>query len=257
MKEVFLLLKILIILLISSTLLNGCFVVKKIAGADIDQERFDRAREAKMYEIRSRFSSALAKRLAANDPIENADLTFYLSEEFLNKVAKQYNNTSGWLDESTPYLIKEVDLKVHNGSSIVSLTLLANSRKYNVDVFLTLDCILSLELNGSDIVLNLEPFNISPDVNAKGILSSADEIIHNLIKINLANIGNSIPKLKIPINIDNSITIPGSRTNIKDKFNLLIVNPNRTLNYKLKIKEILFFEKTAFVALNLAGTEVK
>lgn len=249
--------KLLVILSLSSLLLSGCFVIKKIAGADIDQERFDKARQAKMYEIRSNHSLLLSKRLATNDPIENADLTFYLSEEFLNKVAKQYNNTSGWLDDATPYLIKEVDLKVHNGSSIVSLTLLANNRKYDVDVFLTLDCILSLELSVSDIVLNLEPFNISPDVSAKGILSSADEIIHNLIKINLANIGNSIPKLKIPINIENSISIPGSRTNIKDKVNLLIVNPNRTLNYKLQLKEILFFEKTAFVGLNLAGTEVK
>lgn len=254
MKRIYL---ILFSVTISSFFLPGCFLVKKIAGADIDAEQFQKAREAKMYEIKSKTSSVLLERLSKPDPISNADITFYLSEEFLNKVARQYNSTNGWLDESTPYTINSVDLKVNYGSAIASMGLKAKSNKYNVLVNLTMDCILNLELKGNELQLQMEPFNIAPAVDAKGLLSSADEIIQNLIKINLANISKSMPPISIPINIANQMAIPGSKTNIKDKVNLLVVNPERIIDYKMKIKEILFLENAAFVALNLEKAEVK
>jgi len=238
-------------------MLNGCFIAKKIAGADIDAEQFARAREAKMYEIRSVSSGNLARRIAKGDSFDNADITFYLSEDFLNKIAAGYNEASGWLDGSTPYLIKKVDIKLHNGSAIASVAMIAKNTKYNVDVFLTMDCILTFQAVGNDLALKMEPFNISPNVSTGALLSSAEEIIQNLIKINLANIGNSMPQIKIPMNIENKMYIPGSRTTIKDKVNLLVVSPQRELGYKLKITDILFFEKKTLVALNIEKVEVK
>ena len=237
--------------------LSGCYVAKKIAGADIDPKRFAKAREAKMLEIRSLESENLVRRLSGKDALDNADVTCFLSEDFLNRVASGYVNTNGWLDANTSYIIKKVALNIKNGSAIATLAILANSNKYTVDVDLTMDCIMTFQVAGNDLVLKLEPFNISPAVSAKGLYSYASDIIQNLISINLANIGNTMPKIKIPLNIENKMNIPGSRTNISNKINLLIANPERFINFKLVIKEVLFFEKTTFVALNLQKVEVK
>lgn len=237
--------------------LSGCAIVKKLAGADIDEAQFAKAREAKAAETRANAAMALEKRLSTGDPIENADILIYLSETSINLIAKQYENTSGWLDKSTSYMIKKVDVKIKNGAAVATLGLIAKNSSWSVDVDLNMDCLLTLETIGGELAIKLEPFNISPEVKAGGLLSSADEIIKNLIKINLAKIGEQMPKIKFPLNYTNSFSMPESKFKINNKVNMEIYNPQRLVNYELKIKEVLFFTGKAFVAINIVNPEVK
>jgi hypothetical protein len=195
--------------------------------------------------------------LSQNDPIDNADIQFILNESLLNKILKQYENCTGWLDEVTSYKINTIDLKLKNGVALVNMGLIAKNDKYSADVNLNLDCILALNLVNNEIVSELEPYNISPSVQINSLLSSANEIVENLIKINLANLSNSFPPLKIPVDFSNNFNIPGSITNIKEKVNMNVTNPQRNINYKLKLKEILFFENAALISLNVENIEVK
>jgi hypothetical protein len=245
------------IFIITNTMFTGCFLVKKMAGADIDPVQFEKARQAKMLETRMLASSELSNRLTKNDPLDNADITFFLDESLIKKIAKQYEGSTGWLDGSTSYNVDSVDINLLNGSALAEVMLKAHNDKYNVDVEMKLDCIVTFSLEKNELVTHLEPFNISPAVITRGLLASADELIANLIKINVANLGKNFPPLKYPISFANKVNIQGNTINIKDKINLSIYNPNRTLNYKLKLKEVLIFEGRAFVALNIESVEVK
>lgn len=238
-------------------MMQSCFIVKKIAGADIDHEQFAKAREAKMHEIRLEAGNDILKRLNNGDPIENADISFYLSQNFLNKIAHQYDSSKGFLDQSTTYIIKSVSLSLKNGAAILSLNMTAHNSEHNVDVDIATDCLLSLKVSNNELVTQLEPFNIAPTTTSRGILASADELINNLIKINLANLGKTMPQIKIPLDITNNMTIAGTKTQIKDKINLIIKSPTRIIDYKLKLKEVLIFENKAFVALNIDKVEIK
>lgn len=238
-------------------LTNGCFLAKKMAGADIDGESFAKAREAKIY------SSRLAEleKLKAKSPrfaeLQKSDFTLYLNESLLNKIAKQYVGQSGWLDESTSYSITGVNLSVKNGGAFANLSLLAKNTKFNVDVDLIMDCLLLIVEENGELRIKIEPFNISPNVSTGILLSGTSEIIGNLIKLNLAKMGETMPKIAIPMSVDNNFSITGSTTNINDKIKMAINNPNRYLNYKLKILDVLFFEGRAMVAINFESAEAK
>lgn len=236
---------------------SGCFIVKKFAGADINALQFEKARESKMLEIRSSSALELAKRLSKNEPVDNADVTFYLGQSLLNKIAHQYDSTKGWLDQATSFIIKGVNLILNNGSAIASLDMIAHNEKHNVDVDLTMDCIMAIEMINNELVLKLEPFNIIPNVTAHGIIASAEEIISNLIKINLGDLSKNFPPLKIPVTFSNQLILQASQVNVQDKINLQIISPQTQIDYKLKLKEVLIFEGRAFVALNLENMEVK
>lgn len=249
--------KLILILFFSAIALQGCSVFKKIAGADIDPEQFEKARQARMLEVKFQYSAKLAKRLTEGEPLDNADISFFLSESFLDKLVNQYVGAKGWLDNTTNYTVQSIDLTLHNGSAIATLKLDARSEKFNVDVKLTMDCILALEQKEKDITAIIEPFNISPDVDAKGILGGTDEIIANLVKINLAQMGKNFPPIKIPVEFINKFEMNDTNMEIKDKVNLIVKSPKRSINYSLRLKEILIFEGKAFISLNLVNTEVK
>ena len=236
---------------------NGCFILKKIAGADIDEEQFDKAREAKMLSVKANNLEILSKKLEKNSGLGNFDIVFVLNESLLNKIIHQYDSTSGWIDIDTKYFIDKMLLKVENGSALVSIAMIVNSLKYNVDVNLITDCLLSLEIAGNDLLIHLEPFNITPDVKAQGLLSSADELIKNLIKINLAELEKKLPQMKIPITFDNSVTIEKNSYEIKDKINMRIDVPKSNINYKLKLKDVICLEKSVLVTMNIEKVEVK
>jgi hypothetical protein len=238
-------------------ILSSCSIVKKIAGADVDAEQFEKARMAKMLEVRVKSSEKLLDRLNQAEPIDKTDIQFTLSKDFLNKIVKQYEHSTGWLDAETSYKIETINLNLKNGVILVNLGLIANNSKYSADVKLNMDCILALNSKNNEIVGELEPFNISPNVEIKSILSSASEIVENLIKINLGNLSNSFPPLKIPVDFSNSFAIPGSINNIKSAVNLNITNVKRQIDYSLKLKEILIFENGVLISLNIDKLEVK
>ena len=221
-------------------MLGGCFLVKKIAGADIDPVQFEKARQAKVLNVRY-----------------DHDITCFISNELINKIARQYENSAGAIDASTTYVIQKVTVSLKNGSGIASLGMKAHSEKYSLDLNLTMDCLIALETVNNELVLKLEPFNITPEVTIGGMFSSADEIVSNLIKINLADMGQKFPPLKIPLNFANQLIIQPTKMEIHDKINMLITSPQRNVGYNLKIKEIWIFDSRAFVAMNVEKVEVR
>ena len=248
---------IIIAVLLTVALLQGCGIVKKMAGADIDPVQFEKARTAKMLAVKMNSAESLARRLAKGDAVENADVTVILEKQLLLKLLAQYNGSQGLLDKATSYVIKDIKLNLYGGCAIDSLALDAKNTQHNVDVALSLDCILAFVQGKNDIELQLEPFNISPEVTVKGWLSSADEIIMNLIKINLADIGKNFPPLKIPLTFDNKFNVEESKTVIKDKANIEIIAPKRIVDYRIRLNEALIFEQNVFISLNLEKIEVK
>lgn len=236
---------------------QSCSIIKKIAGADIDPVQFDKAREAKMTEQKFLASSALAKRLNEGNPFESADIGFFLSEAFLNKIAQQYNSSEGWLDPATSYKILDINLVLFNGSGIATLALLAHNNRYNVDVSLSMDCIVTFRMLKNELEMNLEPFNISPLADAKGLLGGTDEIIENLIKINLANLSKNFPPLKIPLSFSNDFLLQKSNLKIRDKVNMNVSYNDYPIKYNLKLNEILILRGKVFVAMSIDKVEVK
>ncbi|MCX6152765.1 MAG: hypothetical protein NT007_01255 [Candidatus Kapabacteria bacterium] len=237
--------------------LQACSLVKKAAGADVDTEKLNESRKAKVLEIESTAAEKLYNRLINGDPPENSDISFYLSDELLTKIISQYNGSRGLFDKDTKYEIIGVFLKLQNGSAIATIFMNAHNNKYNVDLKLVMDCLLVFEIEKSDLFVKMEPFNIAPDVSAGGVLALTEEIISNLIKINLSQMSQKFPPIKIPVDFSNSFNIRKSEVNIKDKINLRIEVPARTINYKLTLKEVLIFRNSAFVALNFTNIEVK
>lgn len=249
--------RLFIVIIICSISITGCFIVKKITGADIDEEQFDKAREAKVTLVKANNLEALSKKLDNKSELLDFDVFISINEILLNKILHQYDSTSGWFDSDTRYFIDKMILKVENGSSIVSIIMIAHSNKYNVDVNLITDCLLSFEISGTELLLHLEPFNISPYVEVKGLLSSADELIKNLIKVNLANLEKNLPQMKVPLSFNNVIAIPKNSIEIKDKINMRIDIPTQNINYKLKIKDILCIDENVLITMKIERVEVK
>ncbi|MFH1052584.1 MAG: hypothetical protein V1779_16820 [bacterium] len=247
----------LLILLLSVTLLSACGIVEHIAGVGFDNGQFEKARQAKILELQLKSAQALEKRLEAGSGISDYDLTVVLDEKFMNNLLDNYESATGMLDDATDYVIKGVEAKLVNGSAIASFELLAHNETHNIDVNLLLDCLIMIETKGKDLLLKVEPFNISPILTTRGIYSSAEELIKKLIKLNLANLNKSLPPLKIPLNIENEIQIAGSKTDVKSNINLTIINPDRNVKFILKINDILFFNEKILIGLNLDKIEVK
>ena len=243
--------------IVLATLANSCFVAKNLAGANIDGESFAKAREAKIYAMRLSELEKLKAKAAKLPEYKNSDFTLYLNESLLNKIAKQYVGQKGWLDGATNYTINGVSLSLKNGCAIANMTMLAHNDKFNVDVDLVMDCLLALVTENNELLVKIEPFNISPNVSTGILLSGTGEIIENLIKLNVGKMSESLPKIAIPMAFDNPLTIAGTKMDIRENINMTILNPNRTLNYKIKIADVSFFEGKAMVALNFESAEVK
>lgn len=235
----------------------GCFILHQIAGSNIDEEQFDKARQAKILDLQLKSALKLKDRLSSGEDIEKSDIFLVLEEKFINKILDQYNSSKGWLDKSTSYVINSVDLKIFCGSAVATVNMTAYNNIHNVDVDLNLDCLLTIEQSKKDLQLKLEPFNIAPKVTTRGIYSAAEDVIKNLVKINLGELGNSLPGLNIPVILDEKILLPGSKTDIKDKINFTIENPKRHISFKMKIKELLFIEGKALIALIIEKSEVQ
>jgi hypothetical protein len=245
------------LILLCALIFSSCSLFERVSGTYVDEEQFELARQAKIMSLQSESSAKLAQRISSGKPIEDGDIVFYISQDFLNKIVRQYETSSGWLDGSTSYVINRVKLVLQNGSAVASLSLTAHSDKYNVDVALVLDCLVLIESKEKELTIKLEPFNIAPDVSTGVVLGPAKKIIKNLILINLAKIGENMPPMKIPVDFSNQMQVPETKMNIKDKINLVVYSPPKNINTTFKLNEILIFDGKVLVSLNLENISIK
>ena len=245
------------VLVISTLILQSCSIVRQIAGADIDSGQFLWDRRAKAAEHRFNSARVLSDRLNRQPSADNSDITVMLSPEAIDKVLKQYENSTGWIDESTSYTIRMVKAVLYMGSADAQMLIDARNSKYDVDVELQMNCMLSLIPKDSKIYISLEPYDISPYVKPGGIVSSvADDIVSDMIKVNLAGLGKQFPDLQLPLDFTNTFLIDKSETIVRDKLNLSINFPKRTIDYNFKLKEVLVFDTGVFISMALDKMEV-
>lgn len=242
---------------LTSALFGGCGLVRTLAGADIDLEQLAKAREAAVLQQRWMASARLAQRLAKHDDIEDADIVCYLSEDAVNRAAAQLVSTRGWIDPDTRYVIRGVTVRLYNGSAMATLSLEAHNTRYDVRVNLAMDCLLSLGFEKVELVAELTPFQVSPDVSTGALLSSASDIIRDMIEIKLSNLGKEFPPIRFPVDFAKSMPVEGGAFAVRDKLNMDVRTPNRVLLYTLSVKEILIFERKAMISFNIPKVQVK
>lgn len=237
---------------------SSCSLLRGIAGAELDPEQFRLAREARMMEVRASAAAALQKRLAAGDPIDNADVLLFINERLLNKAAAQLDSSRGWLDQETRMLIRHASVRLYNGAAILTLDLDAASETYPVAVRMKLDCLLYLALDEKQrLAGRMEAFNISPEVETGGLLAGQEELVRNIISLRLASMGERLPPFILPLDFSRQTAIDGVQFRTREKIDMTIASPRRLVETKFRLKEILLFESKALVALDVAGAAVK
>lgn len=230
---------------------SGCFIIRPIAGANIDTEQLKKAREAKVLEVRHEGAQQLLTRLRNNDPIDNADLIFYFSEALLNKTAAQVDSTSGWLDSVTSYYVRSIRIKLYNGSAIATIAMAAYNHDYDVDVDLLMDCLLTFSIDSGKFYARLEPFNIVPTVKATGVIVSMENIVQDILTIKLSTLNDYLPPIQFPVDFNNQFPVQGSAVTVRAGINLNVSTPPRMIGYNLALKEVLLFKEKLLVALNV------
>ncbi|MDH7516240.1 MAG: hypothetical protein QHI48_10250 [Bacteroidota bacterium] len=248
---------LLMVSVLGISLFTGCALIRKAVGADMDPERYALAREAAMLDLRERAAAALAQRLAAPDPPERAELVVFLSPGAVDSACAQLLGAKGKLDEATAYVVRRVTVTLVNGAAVASLSIDARNDDYDVDVALMMDCILAVFLEKDRFVARLEPFNISPDVSAKGLLAPASGIIRDVLKKKLAGIGRDLPPIVFPVDIAGSIPLEGTAVRISEGVNAVLQVPRRLVDCRVRIKEVLVFESGLLVAVDLSEVRVR
>ncbi len=235
----------------------GCAVVRSMAGGNIDLEQFAAAREAVMMDVRMRGAEHLARRLQRPPAPEEADLLVTISEAGVRKAVQALVGVPGWLDAQTSYVIDSIDVHLRNGSGVLTLILRAHSTAYDVDVALAMDCALMLGMKDGELMAGYEPFNIAPVVKAGGLLSAAEDVIRDVIRVQLARMSRDIPPVKFPVDFTNQMSLEATTVEVRSKVNLDISSPRRVINYGVKVREVLMFDGRMLVALDMTKTEVK
>jgi hypothetical protein len=144
-----------------------------------------------------------------------------------------------------------VDLKLFNGCAIATMIINARLDTYNVEFDVSLDCLVAMKQEENEIRAVMEPFNIAPTVYSNRMIFSNDELISNLVKLNMAQLGKMFPPLKIPIKFDNQINISPHTFKSTEKVNIQLDSPGYMIGLDLGLKEILIFEKRVLVSLVL------
>lgn len=235
----------------------GCFIIRPIAGATIDHHRLQKAREARVLEVRHDGAQRLSRRLENGDPIENADLTFYFSESLLNKAAAQLDSVTGWIDSLTSYSIRSIRVKLYNGSAIATVSMAAYNHNYDVDVDLIMDCLLLFSIDNGKFYARLEPFNVVPTVKATGMISSVEGIIEDIVTMRLSTLSDNLPPIQFPVDFNNQFPVQANYVEVRTGMNMNITTPAQVLQYNLSLKEVLIFKEKLFVALNVKKAGVK
>lgn len=240
--------------------LSACSIVNKFAGADLDPEQFDLARKARMLEVQSSTIEKQLNYISKSHNILKSDFVFKINESLLNKLAEQYEGLGGWLDAENSFIIQSAKISLKFGSATGSISLIAYNHKHNVDVHLVSDCIVELEKSRSidksnsipKVRMKLIPYNINVDVTSTGIFAYFKEIVRNLVKINLANLENSLPPLDIPLEFETNLEIPGINYINKEKVNFILYTQKQKIVINIKIKDILIFNGFAVITSNLS-----
>lgn len=230
---------------------SGCFILRPVAGANVDVQQLKKAREAKVLEVRLNGAQRLSQRMNNGDVIDNADLTFYFSEALLNKAAAQLDSTTGWLDSLTSYSIRSIRVKLYNGSAIATVSMAAFNHEYDVDVDLLMDCLLTFSIDTGKFYARLEPFNVLPTVKATGMISSVEGIIEDIVTMKLSTLSDNLPPIQFPVDFNNQFPVQENHVQVRTGMNMNIVTPAQTLQYNLTLKEVLIFKEKLFVALNV------
>jgi hypothetical protein len=163
----------------------------------------------------------------------------------------------GRLDESTTYVVRKVSVSLYDGAAVASLALDARNDRYDVDVSLVMDCLLVAATDRDKLITRLEPFNISPDVTAGGLLSGAEDILRDVLRIRLATLGKDLPPMEFPVDFAGVVPAPATSTRVSSGLNMIIESRRRVLRYALKIKEVLVFEGVILAGLNLTEAREK
>lgn len=239
------------LLLAGGILLQGCAVVRSIAGGNIDREQYARAREATMLETRYTAALRLADRLQRNSRIDDADATLMLSEQLVNEAVGQLRGRRGWLDRTTPYTIDSIRAVLYHGSAIASLHLTARSEAHNVDVRLIMDCLLAFTPQDKALRIDIEPFNVVPAVQASGLLTAAEEIIEDVIRVKLGSLKEQFPPMLMPLSFEDTMPVDGVRSEVRSKVNLVLDSPRRLIAYNVRIMDVLLFDGMVVVTVQL------
>jgi hypothetical protein len=236
-------------LLVVAVGLTGCFVARPLAGASVDMEQLQAAREASVLTKRFEQALLLQQKLRKKDLIESADCRITIGQEALNKAAARLDSTEGLLDSVTTYRIRRTRIALYNGSAVASISLLAHSNEYNIDVDLAMDCLLVFSIDGDRLTASFEPFNIAPDVSAHGLKALAAPIIRDLIamKISMA----AIPPIELPVDLSQEAVIPALHASVKSGLAMEISMPKRVLRSSLRIKDVLVLEERVLVLLSM------
>jgi hypothetical protein len=237
--------------------LQGCAVVRSMAGANVDHESYEKAREAASLEMRYRGALRLADRLQRGGDPGKADIVVKFQEEFLVRTLQQLRGREGWLDAETRYRIDSVHAWMHPGSALVTLNLAARNEGYGVDVRLLMDCQLALIPDGDALILEFEPYNVSPAVSAGGLFATAERLIEDVIRVKLGTMKDQFPPMRLPMGFDENIGIDGTTSKVSGTPNLVITAPRRVVDYKLRITDVLMFDKLALVGINLESIAVR
>ena len=240
-----------LIILHSALFFQGCFIVRPFAGADVDIEQLQKAREAKVLQIRKEGAERLTRRMATGDSLNNADLTFYFSEALLNKAASQLDSTTGWIDSLTSYSIRNIRVKLYNGSAIATISMAAFNHEYDVDVHLLMDCILAFKIDSGRFYATLEPFNVVPNVKATGMISALEGIIEDIVTMKLSSLSEQLPPIQFPVDFNNQFPVQGTSVQVRSGMNMNIITPPHTLKYSLALKEVQIFKEKLFLAMNI------
>ena len=230
---------------------SGCFILRPIAGANVNIEQLQKAREAKVLEVRLTGAQQLSQRLANGDSISNADLTFYFSEALLNKASSQLDGATGWIDSLTSYNIHSIRVKLYNGSAIATVSLSAFNHDYDVDVNLLMDCVLSFKIDSGKFYAILEPFNVVPNIKAGGMMGQFDGIIQDIVTLKLSTLSEHLPPIQFPVDFNNQFPVHANSIQVRNSLNMNISTPAHTLKYSLALKEVLIFKEKLFLAMNI------
>ncbi len=239
-----------------SLLFTSCFILRPVAGANVDIQQLQKAREAKVLEVRLAGAEHLSQRLANGDSISNADITFYFSEALLNKASSQLDGATGWIDSLTSYNIHTIRVKLYNGSSIATVSLSAFNHEYDVDVNLLMDCVLSFKVDGGKFYATLEPFNVVPNIKAGGMIGQFDGIIRDIVTLKLSTLSDNFPPIQFPVDFNNQFPVQANSVQIRSGLNMDISTPAHTLKYSLALKEVLIFKEKLFLAMNVKNVGV-
>lgn len=238
---------------IAGVLLQGCALVKSIAGGNIDRERYALAREAAMLETRHVAALRLNERLQRGFNGDDADATLILSEQLVADAMLQLRGRKGWLDRSMPYTIDSIATVLHHGSATASLRLSVRSEDHDMNVLLLMDCILAFVPNGNELLIEMDPFNVQPAVQAPGLLSVAEELIEDVIRVKLGTMKENFPPVLMPLSFDDVFTIDGSRNEVRSNVNIVLDAPRRMLAYELRVEDLLVFDEMVVLTINLGN----